>query len=61
MKLIISPKDNINKLELSGVETFALEGCTLLVVFNNGTTRNYPLIHIFDWAGRSKPPQEVEL
>lgn len=47
MYLILSPKDNLNKIILSDVETFALEGETLLVVFEDGTTRNYPLIHLW--------------
>jgi len=47
MNLLLSPKDNLNKIILSDVETFALEGDTLLVVFDNGRTRNYPLIHLW--------------
>lgn len=45
--LIISPKDNIGKITLDRVEAFALEGETLLVVFDDGRTRNYPLQHIW--------------
>jgi hypothetical protein len=60
MDLILSPKDNVNKLALTGVETFALEGCTLLVVFADGRTRNFPLIHLWYYesrvsASRSRP------
>ena len=47
MKLIISPKDNLGKMTLDNVSSFALEGATLLVVFENGRTRNYPLCHIW--------------
>jgi hypothetical protein len=47
MKLILSPKDNLGKITLEGVSTFALEGETLLVVFENGRTRNYPLVHLW--------------
>ena len=47
MKLTLSPKDNLNKITLDSVATFALEGETLLVVFQNGVTRNYPLIHLW--------------
>lgn len=47
MRLIISPKDNLGKMILEDVSTFALEGCTLLVVFESGRTRNYPLEHIW--------------
>lgn len=47
MRLIISPKDNIGKMILDGVQCFALEGNTLLVVFESGRTRNYPLVHIW--------------
>ena len=60
MKLILSPKDNINKINLPNVETFCIEGPTLLVVFNDGRTRNYPLVHLWYYesaatAGRSQP------
>lgn len=63
MELTISPKDNINKLELRDVETFTLEGETLLVVFKDGKTRNYPLQHICYYesgarVSRTKPPKE---
>lgn len=47
MKLILSPKDNLGKMTLKDVATYALEGDTLLVVFKNGRTRNYPLIHLW--------------
>ncbi len=47
MKLRISPKDNLGKIDLENVSSFALEGVTLLVVFENGSTRNYPLEHIW--------------
>ena len=64
MKLTLSPIDNINKLELKGVETFCVEGETLLVVFEDGRTRNYPFRHLWYYEGivpsgneRSKPPK----
>lgn len=47
MKLILSPKDNLGKMILEDVRCFAIEGCTLLVVFNSGRTRNYPMIHLW--------------
>lgn len=47
MKLILSPKDNLGKIILDDVSSFALEGDTLLVVFESGRTRNYPLIHLW--------------
>jgi hypothetical protein len=43
MKLIISPKDNGNKLVLQNVETFMPEGNTLGVVFNNGAQTELPV------------------
>ncbi len=62
MNLILSPKDNGNKLLLKGVETFMPEGPTLGVVFSDGRRRNFPLEHLW-WYGpdtvnkeRSKPP-----
>ena len=61
MKLILSPKDNINKLAME-VETFCQEGQTLLVIFSDGRCRNYPMCHLWYWEGevpagnsRSKP------
>jgi len=63
MKLILSPRDTLTKIELQGVETFCMEANTLLVIFTNGHSRNYPYIHLWYWesevpAGknRSKPP-----
>jgi hypothetical protein len=47
MILILSPKDNLCKIKLDSVKTFAVEGCTLLVVFDSGVTRNYPLHHLW--------------
>ena len=47
MDIYLSPKDNLNKIKLTDVETFAQEGKTLLIVFKNGRTRNYPLEHIW--------------
>ena len=47
MNLILSPKDNLCKLKLECVEAFAIEGVTLLVIFDDGRTRNYPLQHLW--------------
>jgi len=47
MKLVLSPKDNLGKIILDEVRSFALEGETLLVVFYSGRTRNYPLMHLW--------------
>ena len=55
MKLILSPKDNINKITLHNVETFAIEGCTLLVVYEDGKTRNFPMQHL--WYYESQAPE----
>jgi len=52
MKLILSPKDNLNKITLEDVDTFVLEGETLLVVFKDGRTRNYPLQHLWYYQSR---------
>lgn len=67
MNLILSPKDNMNKIVLENVETFALEGNTLVVIFNDGTFRNYPLQHLWWYGGalvnnggpRTKPLHNV--
>jgi len=61
MQLTLSPKDNINKIELKDVETFCIEGPTLLVIFKDGRSRNYPLVHLWYYQSmtnlqRSKPP-----
>lgn len=50
MNLIISPKDNGNKLRLTNVETFMPEGHTLGVVFTDGSRRNFPMEHLWYWA-----------
>jgi hypothetical protein len=62
MKLILSPKDNINKIELE-VESFTQEGEALLVIFSDGRARSYPMQHLWYWEGevpagnkRSRPP-----
>ena len=47
MKLILSPKDTIHKINLDNVISFCQEGQTLMVVFEDGRTRNYPLIHLW--------------
>jgi len=47
MKLILSPKDNLCKMILENVSGYALEGPTLVVIFDSGRTRNYPLEHIW--------------
>lgn len=60
MKLIISPKDNLNKITLDKVATFAIEGCTLLVVFESGETRNYPLVHIWYYKSHTDNHKGME-
>jgi len=52
--LILSAKDNLGKIVLSDVECFALEGETLLVVLTDGTTRNYPLQHLWYYQSHIK-------
>lgn len=47
MKLTLSPKDTLIKTTLERVQSFALEGETLLVVFEDGRTRNFPLMHLW--------------
>jgi hypothetical protein len=54
MKLILSPKDNLGKIILTDVSCFALEGETLLVVFDSGRTRNYPLKHLWYYESHTK-------
>ena len=63
MKLVLSPRDNINKLELLNVETFCNTAGILVVVFTDGRARSYPTEHLWYWEtvieagdGRSKPP-----
>lgn len=57
-KLILSPKDNLGKIVLEDVTAFSLEGDTLLVVFNNGSTRNYPLVHLWYYSSHVDYHQE---
>ena len=52
MKLILSPKDNVNKMVLNDVETFTQEGTTLLVVYEDGRCRNYPMEHLWYWESK---------
>ncbi len=47
MKLRLSPKDNAGKMTLENVSGFAVEGPTLMVVFEDGRIRNYPLEHLW--------------
>jgi hypothetical protein len=49
MNLILSPRDNVNKMTLKNVETFCIEGRTLLVVYQDGRCRNYPMEHLWYW------------
>ena len=58
MRLIISPKDNGNKLQLKDVETFMPEGNTLGVVFTDGSRRNYPLEHIWYYGTPAEEANE---
>ena len=53
MELILSPKDNTGKMVLKDVKCFAVEGPTLLVVFEDGNTRNYPLIHLWYYGSHT--------
>lgn len=57
MKLILSPRDAAQKLELNDVEAFFTEGPTLGVVFSDGRRRNYPLVHLW-WFGTDAPIAE---
>lgn len=47
VKLLISPKDTIEKLVLEDVLTYSEQVNTLMVVFTDGRVRNYPFIHIW--------------
>jgi len=47
MILKLRPKDSLHKLILEDVESFAQEGNRLLVVFDDGRVRNYPLVHLW--------------
>lgn len=58
MKLILSPKDNLNKIVLQNVKTFCLEGQTLCVVFEDGYARNYPLEHLWYYQSEQFNPED---
>jgi|APSaa5957512576_1039674.scaffolds.fasta_scaffold04907_4 hypothetical protein len=47
MNLILSPRSTTMKRVLEDVAYFTTEDHTLLVVFKDGRTRNYPLIHLW--------------
>lgn len=49
MRLVLSPKDNSNKLAFD-VETYFQEGETVGVVMPDGSRRNYPFQHLW-WYG----------
>lgn len=61
MKLVISPKDNLGKMVLKKVQTFAVEGPTLLVVFKDGRTRNYPMEHLWYYQSHVKDHKDPTL
>jgi hypothetical protein len=52
-KIVISPKDTTKKITLENVTYVTQEGNTLLVVFEDGKTRNYPFEHIWYWEMQS--------
>lgn len=54
MTLILSPKDNTNKIILKDVIAFCEEGNTLLVIFKYGKTRNYPHRHLWYWETKGE-------
>jgi hypothetical protein len=47
MNLILSSRSTTMKRVLENVAYFTTEDQTLLVVFKDGKTRNYPLIHLW--------------
>jgi len=49
MQLVLSLKGNIDKITLENVQCFGDEAQTLLVVFEGGRIRNYPLMHLWYW------------
>ena len=57
MKLILSPKDRINKIELKDVETYCKEGQSLLVIFKDGRTKSYPMVNLL--ARQELPEREI--
>jgi hypothetical protein len=54
MRLILSPKDTVGKIILESVSSFALEGGTLMVVFESGRIRNYPLLHLWYYESHAQ-------
>jgi hypothetical protein len=47
MKILVSPKDTLCKIEFDNVKTYYQEGHTLAIVMEDGAVRNYPLEHIW--------------
>ena len=59
MDITLSPKDTTQKIELNNVKYFTQEHRTFLVVFEDGSTRNYPFEHI--WYLETKKSEDGAL
>jgi|GEM_PF-6679807 len=67
MDVKIAPVDSSRKLILKDVETCYPTLSTLVIVYKDGKTRQYPLSHIWCWTmppgpdahERTKPPEEI--
>ena len=47
MRLILSPKDNLDKIVFDDVETYCQEGEWITIVFEDGRARSYPSRHVW--------------
>lgn len=56
MKVKIKLKDTTTPVFYNGVISHFLEGSTLALLFEDGTVRNIPMIHI--WYYETKQPRE---
>lgn len=56
MKVKIKLKDTTTPVYYEGVSSHFIEGPTLALLFDDGTVRNIPLVHI--WYYETKQPRE---
>ncbi len=56
MNVKIKVKDSTSPIHYTDVVSHFLEGSTLALLFEDGTVRNIPLIHI--WYYETKQPRE---
>lgn len=56
MRVKIKLKDTTTPIHYDNVLSHFIEGCTLALLFEDGSVRNIPMIHI--WYYETKQPRE---